>query len=170
VLSQNAGIGWYPKLPLNVGAAASFSLGQTTIEESRSITSTGNSRPATRAGGNGRPVDLAVLGPHHFPRPGPGGGHRGQPGRFESIKQPPARRVGSPRPKQSLLISEYRDIGNRGGTIGHRDRQIDQHPARIVPRPQTAQPGRGLRQLTGQRCSIRDISQQASTDVLKIPG
>jgi hypothetical protein len=106
-------------------------------------------------------VDLGVLGPHHLPRPGPGGGNRGEPGGVESIKQPPARRVRGHRPEQCLLIGEYRDIGDRGGTVGDRDRQVDQPPARIVPGPRTAQPGQGLRQLSGQRCPIRDISQQA---------
>jgi hypothetical protein len=42
-------------IPLNVAAAASFSLWQTTIEASVSMTSTRRSRPASRTRGNGTP-------------------------------------------------------------------------------------------------------------------
>jgi len=44
---------------LNVGAASSFSLWQTTIEASRSITNPGSARPAARAGGNDCPDSSA---------------------------------------------------------------------------------------------------------------
>jgi hypothetical protein len=48
-LSQNASIGWNPKLFLNVGAACSFSLWQITTEASRSIRAT-RVRPRGPAG------------------------------------------------------------------------------------------------------------------------
>ena len=59
MLSQNASMGWNPKVFLNVGAACSFSLWQTTTDASRSITSPDSSRPAACAGGNGRPARSA---------------------------------------------------------------------------------------------------------------
>ena len=52
-------IGWKPKLCLNVGAAFSFSLWQTTTEASMSTTSPGSVWPAARAGPNAAPVSSA---------------------------------------------------------------------------------------------------------------
>ena len=104
--------------------------------------------------------ELGALRPHHLTRRGPGPRDRTEPAGVESVEQPPARRVRRHRPEQRGLIGQHRDIGDRRGAVGDRDRHVDQHPARIVARPRLAQPGQRLGELRGQRGPVRDIGQQ----------
>jgi hypothetical protein len=79
----------------------------------------------------------------------------------EALQQPPTRRVRRDRPEQRGLIRQYRDVGDRGGVVGHRDCPCRPAPARIVTRPRLAQLGQRPRELTGQCGPICDTGKQA---------
>ena len=59
---------------------------------------------------------------------------------------------------------------DRFGTVGDRDREIDQHPSRIVPGLAAASTVEGLGQLGGQRRLIGQVGQQPGPGVRHDPG
>ena len=164
VLSQNASIGWNPKVFLNVGAACSFSLWQTTIEASRSITRPGRTRPAALAGGNNSP-DSSARCAQTTSRAAARACLTWPRAHVQALEQPPARRVRCHRPEQRSLIRQHRHIRDRRRAIGHRDRHVDQDPTRIVTGPRLPQPSESIGELPGQRGPVRDISEQPRPSV-----
>jgi hypothetical protein len=104
--------------------------------------------------------ELGALRPDDLPGSGPSPGDRAELRGVEPLEQPPARRVRRHRPEQRGLIGQHRNVGDRGGAVGDRDRHVDQHPARIMARSRFAQPGQVLGKLRGQRGLVRDIGEQ----------
>jgi hypothetical protein len=72
-----------------------------------------------------------------------------------SSPTPPARIARPDRP--------HCDVGDCRGSVGDRDRHVDQHPARIVARPRLSQGGQRLAQLRGERGPVSDIGKQPRT-------
>ena len=120
-------------------------------------------RPKRRAG-------LRALRPSHLPGRRPGRRDQRQLPVVELVEQPPARRIRGHRPEQRRLIAQYRDVADALRAVGHRHRQIHQHPTRIMHRPPPPQRPQGLRQLPGQRAAIRQIRQQPRPGMRHHPG
>lgn len=87
------------------------------------------------------PGYLGALRPHHLTRSRPSPGDCVQLNAVELVQQPPACRIRRDRTEQLGLVGQHRDVGDRRGAISHRDRQIEQDPARIKPSPGPRSPG-----------------------------
>jgi hypothetical protein len=75
---------------------------------------------------------LSALRPHGLTCRRPGPRDLAESGAVEALEQPPTRRVRRHRPEQLSLIRQHRHVGDRGPTVGHRHRHIDQQPTRIM--------------------------------------
>jgi hypothetical protein len=75
--------------------------------------------------------DLDSLGPHHLTRRRPSRRDRVQLNAVELVEQPPAGRVRRDGSEQFGLIGQDSDVGDRRRTVGDRDRQVEQDPARV---------------------------------------
>ncbi len=121
-------------------------------------------RPERATGG------LGALRPGHLPGPRPRTRHHGQSLLVEDVEQPPARAVGGDRPEQRRLVTEDGNVGDGFGTVGDGDREIDQHPPRIVPRPRSPHTRQRFGQLAGERRDVGQVSQQSCPGVRHEPG
>lgn len=91
-------------------------------------------------------------------QPARAGGRRAAPA--AASRSGPRRQTRTPR-----LIGQDRDLADSRGPVGDRDGQIDHHPARVVSRSGSLDPGQHMGQLAGQRGPVRNISQQPGSDV-----
>jgi hypothetical protein len=73
--------------------------------------------------------------------PGPLPGHRpgrpqpGQAGVVNALQDPPGGRGRGHRTEQARLVAQHAQVADRLTAIGQQDRQIGEHPARIMSRP-----------------------------------
>jgi len=120
------------------------------------LDSGGDGRRHRRAG------HLGPLRPDHLPRRRPRLRDRDQLRLAELGQQPPHRRVRRHRLEQAGLIGQHGDVGDalRTDRDRDRDRQIDQHPPRIVRSSRPSQAPERVGQLTGQRAALGRIGQQ----------
>ncbi len=81
-------------------------------------------------------------------------------------EQPPHRRVRRHRPEHPGLIGQHRDVADALRAIRDRDRQIAQHPSRIV---RGLRRGQRPRQSAGQRRRVGQIGQQPGARVRHDP-
>jgi len=145
---------------LNVAAACSFSEWHSTIEASTSITSPGQLDPSGGRHRDRRAGDLSPLRQRHLPGRRRRRGDASQPPVAELSQQPPHSRVRRHRAEQARLIALHSDVGDALRAVGHRDREIHQHPPRIMHRPRQAQTRQHGRQLGDQRRPVGQVSQQ----------
>jgi hypothetical protein len=87
----------------------------------------------------------------------------------EGVQQPPHRGVRRDRPEQPGTVGQRGDVRDRLRTLGDRYCDIDQHPARIMPRARPAHPVQTRAQLGGQRRRVGQIGQQTGARVRHEP-
>ena len=106
---------------------------------------------------------LRALRPGDLPGRRPRRGDRGQLRRVELGQQPPHGRSPTPPARTGPAGRQHGDVGDALRTVGDRDRQIDQHPPRIMHRPRPAQPRQHRRQPRRSAC-VRSARSASSRD------